>query len=96
MPATAQARTITCLDHAEDGVLRGKRHFQIELREFGLAVGAQVLVAETFDDLEVAVQPADHQDLLEYLRRLRQRVELAGMHAAGHQIIARALRAWSA
>ena len=78
-------------DHAENGVLRGERNFQVQLREFGLAVGAQVFVAKTFDDLEVAVHPADHQDLLENLRRLRQRVKLPGMHAAGHQIIARAL-----
>ena len=79
-------------NHVKNGVLRGKRHLQIELRELGLAVGAQIFVAKTFDDLEVAVHAADHQDLFENLRRLRQRVELPGMHAAGHQIIARALR----
>ena len=36
--------------------------------------------------------PADHQDLLEDLRRLRQRVELARMHAARHEVVARAFR----
>ena len=36
--------------------------------------------------------PGDHQDLLEDLRRLRQRVELAGMHAARHQVVARPFR----
>ncbi len=41
--------------------------------------------------LEVAVEAANHQDLLEDLRRLRERVELAVMHAAGNEIIARAL-----
>ena len=43
-------------------------------------------------DLEVAIEPGDHQDLLEDLRRLRQRVELARVHAARHQIVARAFR----
>ena len=36
--------------------------------------------------------PADHQDLLEDLRRLRQREELARVHAARHQVVARAFR----
>ena len=34
--------------------------------------------------------PGDHQDLLEDLRRLRQRVELARVHAARHEVVARA------
>ena len=33
--------------------------------------------------------PGDHQDLLEDLRRLRQRVELARVDAARHQVVAR-------
>src|SRR6266853_4452123 len=79
------------LDHAEDRVLRGKRYFEVELRELWLAVGAQVFIAEAFDDLEVAVHAADHQDLLENLRRLRKCVKLAGMHTAWNEIIARAM-----
>jgi hypothetical protein len=55
-----------------------------------LAIGAQIFVAEAASDLEVAVEAGDHQDLFEDLRRLRQRVEFAGMHAAGNQKIARA------
>src|SRR5260370_5396238 len=70
------------LDHAEDGVLRGKRYFEVELRELGLAVGAQIFVTEAFDDLEVAVHASDHQYLLEDLGRLRHRVALAGARAA--------------
>ncbi len=79
-----------CFDDAENVFLARERHFEVELREFGLAVGAQILVAKTFDDLEVAVEAANHQDLLEDLRRLRQRVKLAVMHAAGNEIVARA------
>ena len=41
-------------------------------------------------DLEVAVHAGNHQDLLEDLRRLRQRVELPVMNAARDEIIARA------
>ena len=54
-----------------------ERGLDIELGEFRLAVGAQVFVAEAFGDLEVAVEAGDHQQLLEQLRRLRQREELA-------------------
>ena len=43
-------------------------------------------------DLVVAVEAGDHQQLLEQLRRLRQREELARVHAAGHQVVARAFR----
>ena len=80
------------LDHLENPLLLRERHLQIDLRELRLAVGAQVLVAEAAHDLEVLVEPAHHQELLEDLRRLRQGVEGAGLHAAGHQVIARALR----
>ena len=64
----------------------------VQLREFRLAVGAQVLVAEAAHDLVVAVEAGHHQQLLEDLRRLRQREELAGVRAARHQVIARAFR----
>jgi hypothetical protein len=56
----------------------GNAHLEVELGELGLAVGTQVLVAHAARDLEVAVVPRDHQELLEDLRRLRQRIEVAG------------------
>ena len=49
---------------------------------------AGVLVAKAWCDLEVLVEPGDHDQLLELLRRLRQGIELARMVAARHQIIA--------
>ena len=67
-------------------------HLDIDLGELRLAVGAQVFVAEAAHDLEILFEAADHQELLEDLRRLRQRVERAGLYAAGHQVIARAFR----
>ncbi len=86
-----KARLHKLLHHAEDRVLLREAHLQIHLRELKLAVGAQILVAEAPCNLKIPVEARDHQDLLEDLRRLRQRIELAGMHAAGHQKIARAL-----
>ncbi len=64
----------------------------INLGEFGLAIGAQVLVAEAFGELVVAVVAGDHEHLFKELRRLRQRKELAIMDPAGHQVIPGALR----
>ena len=55
---------------------RHEAHLDVELGELRLAIAAQVLVAEAARDLEVAVVAGDHQQLLELLRRLRQRVEL--------------------
>ncbi len=72
-------------DHAFDEVLHvalaheGELH--VQLGELQLAVRAQGLVAEAARDLVVAVEAGHHQDLLEQLRALRQRVELARVHA---------------
>jgi len=63
--------------------------FPADSREYG--IGAQILVAKALHDLEVAVDPANHQNLLEDLWGLRQSVELAMVDAAWHQIVARAL-----
>ena len=81
------------LDGGEHVLLLHEAHLQVELVELaGRAVGARVLVAEAGRDLEVAVEARDHGQLLELLRRLRQGVELAGVHARGHEKVARALR----
>ena len=79
------------LDRREHVVLGDEAHLEVELVEFaGTAVGAGILVAEAGGDLEIAVEPRDHQQLLEHLRRLRERVEFARMNPARHQIVARA------
>ena len=72
------------LEDFEHVLLLDERHFAVDLREFGLAVGPQVFVAETAHDLEVFVVAGDHQQLLEGLGRLGQGVELVGAHAARH------------
>jgi hypothetical protein len=58
----------------------------------GGAVGAARLVAKAWRDLEIAVEPGDHQKLLELLRRLRQRIELPGVQPARDVIGPRAFR----
>jgi hypothetical protein len=78
--------------HLEDALLLRKGHLQVDLGELRLPVGAEVFVAEATHDLEVLLKSADHEQLLEDLRRLRQRVELPALHAARHQEVARAFR----
>src|SRR5215475_7214776 len=78
------------LDRGEHVVRLDETHLDVYLGKFGLAVGAQVLVAEAPRDLEVAVVARNHQQLFEQLRRLRQREELAWEGARRHQVIARA------
>ena len=80
------------LDHGEDVLLLDKGHLEVELVEFaGGAVGAGVFVTEAGRDLEVAIKAGHHEQLLELLRCLRQRVEAAGVEPARHEVIARAL-----
>src|SRR5262249_7517542 len=80
------------LDRLEYVLLGDEAHFQVELIKFtGRAIGARVLVAEARRDLKVAVEPRDHDQLLELLRRLRQRVKFARMKARRNEIVARAL-----
>ena len=69
-------------------LLLDERHFAVDLCEFGLTVGAQVLVAEAAHDLEIFVVSGHHEQLLEGLRRLGQGIELVGTHAAGNHEVA--------
>ena len=75
-------------DHRHDVVGVGEAHLGVELHELELAIGAQVLVAQATGDLVVAVEAADHEQLLEELRALRQGVELAGREARRHDEVA--------
>ena len=75
-------------ERGEHVFLRHERHLAVELRELRLTVGAQVLVAEAAHQLEIAVEARHHEQLFQRLRRLRQRVELALVHAGGHHEVA--------
>ena len=78
------------LDDGEDVVLGDEGHLQVDLRELRLAIETQVLVAEALDDLEVPLEARHHEQLLEQLRTLRQRVELPGVQPRGHEKVSRA------
>ena len=75
-----------------DLLLVDERHLDVDLGELGLAILAQVLVAEAADDLEVALEARDHQQLLVDLRRLGERVEAAGVEPRRDHEVARAPR----
>ena len=72
-------------------VLVDEAHLDVELGELRLPVAAQVLVAEAPSDLVVAIDPRDHQELLELLRALRQRVDRPGLEPARDDEVTRAL-----
>ena len=96
--AAARSRP-TRLERADDGGLHhvehvlalDERHLEVELAELELPVGAEVLVTPARRDLVVAVEPADHAELLEELRRLREREELPGLQPDRDEEVARAL-----
>mmetsp|Transcript_82971 Transcript_82971/g.130851 ORF Transcript_82971/g.130851 Transcript_82971/m.130851 type:complete len:247 (+) Transcript_82971:1582-2322(+) len=73
-------------------ILRDERHLAIDLREFWLAIGTELFVAETLHDLEVAIHACDHEKLLESLWRLRQRIKLTRIHTRRHHEISSSLR----
>ena len=56
------------------------------------AIRPEILVPEAAHDLEVALEPGDHQDLLKQLWRLRERVEAARCEPARHEEVPGALR----
>jgi hypothetical protein len=48
-------------------------HFHVELVKLsGRTIGARILVAKTWRDLEIAIEAQHHDELLELLRRLRR------------------------
>ena len=80
------------LDRIKDILLSDKAHLQIELVELtGRTVGARVLITETRRDLEIAIESRDHDQLLELLGGLRQRVKFSRMQPRWHQVVTGAL-----
>ncbi len=79
------------LADGDDVVLVDEGHLDVELGELRLPVGAEILVPVAAGDLVVPLHPGDHQQLLEQLRRLRQRVPGAGLQPGRHQEVAGAL-----
>ena len=65
------------LDRVEDVVAVPERPFQVQLGELELTVSSEVLVPVAAGDLEIPLDPGDHQQLLEELGGLGQGVELS-------------------
>ena len=80
------------LVHRHDVLLIDEGHFHVDLGEFRLTVGTQVLITEAAGDLHIAVKAGAHQNLLIQLGGLGQRIEFTLLHAAGHQVVTGALR----
>src|SRR5690606_4059382 len=81
------------IDSIEDVILRGEAHFEIKLVEYARrTICTVVYVTKARPGLEIANETCNHKELLEHLRRLRQRVEFTRVHTARHQIVARAFR----
>ena len=64
----------------DDILLFHETHFAIDLRKLRLAVGAKVLIAETFYNLEISVHTAHHEKLLQCLRALGEGQGLVSDH----------------
>ena len=80
------------LGHRDDILLVDIAHFHIELRELRLAVSAEVLIAIATCELIVAFDAADHEQLLEQLGALRQRIPRTRHQTGRHKEVASAFR----
>lgn len=74
-----------------DVVVIDERHLDVELRELDRTIGARILIAHAARDLHVFAEAADHQNLLEQLRRLGECVEASRIEPRGHDVVACAL-----
>ena len=63
-------RTDQIFIELEDLFLTHEAHFDIQLGEFRLAIGAQVFIPEAASNLVVALNASHHQKLFKQLRRL--------------------------
>ncbi|CAB4600990.1 unannotated protein [freshwater metagenome] len=71
----------------ENFFLRNEAGFGVELHEFELAIGTEVFVAQATSNLVVAIDTANHAQLLEQLWALRQGIERTRRQTAGdHEI----------
>ena len=90
-PHGLERRDDAALEHVEHVLSVDEGHLEVELPELELPVGAEILVAPARRNLVVAVEAADHRQLLEELRRLRERVEPSRLQPDGHEEVAGAL-----
>ena len=80
------------LEGVQHILLLHERHLAVDLCKLRLTVSTEVLVTEATHDLEITVVTCHHKQLLECLRRLRQRIEFAYIHSGRNHEVTRALR----
>ncbi|CAB4869921.1 unannotated protein [freshwater metagenome] len=80
------------LAHLDHVGLLDEGHLDVELGELRLTIRAEVLVAVAPGNLEVPLHAGHHEQLLEELRRLGQRIPVARLQAYRHQEVARTFR----
>src|SRR5439155_12728150 len=73
------------LDQEINVVAFDERHLDVDLGELELAIGPLVLVAKATGELIIPLDAADHQDLVELLRGLRQGVKRSRIAAIRNQ-----------
>ena len=78
--------------HRHDVVFVDEAHLEVDLCELRLTVSSEVFVSEALGYLHVAVASADHEKLLEHLRRLRKSVELSCPRPARYDIVSCSFR----
>ena len=78
--------------NGDDVFLVDKAHFHVELHEFGLPVGPEVLIPIAASQLVVAFHAGHHEQLFKQLGGLRQGVPGAGLEPGRHHKVAGSLR----
>jgi len=68
-------------DQLKQVVLVDEAELDVDLGELGLAIDAQIFVAEAAHDLKIAIEAGHHEQLLEQLRALGEGVELGGVQS---------------
>ena len=66
-------------DQVEDVLLVHERQLDVDLRELRLTIDPQILITKAAHDLKIAIVAGDHEELLEQLWALGQRVEFLGV-----------------
>ena len=80
------------LNSIKNILLFNEAHLEVKLVEFArTAIRTAILVTKTGGDLEIAVKARYHNQLLELLGCLRQRVEFSRLQPCWHEEITRAL-----
>ena len=76
------------LELRHDVILVDEAHLDVHLRELGLAVGTEILIAEALRHLVVALDAAHHEELLQELGALGQGVEVTRLDTTGYEEVA--------